>query len=190
METTSGSCSRDPKSRCCADSVSSQGPPFDGAVDVFLEQYLAAVVADRSDLVKASDQILSRERLALSRRIATLSKRVEMHREILEQLEVELAAKQRMLREIEELSDRRPQLRLERLDRQLRGRRIQEVAVQVLRQKVGRGEPVHYREWFGLVTAEGFEIAGRDPLNTFLASIGRADAVQRVGERSGLYALK
>jgi hypothetical protein len=46
---------------------------------------------------------------------------------------------------------------------------------------------VHYREWFALVQAEGFEVAGRDPVNTFLTNIARASAVEPVGSRSGLY---
>jgi RecB family endonuclease NucS len=108
---------------------------------------------------------------------------------MLEQLEVELSSKQRLLREIEELTDRRPQLRLERLDRQLKGRRLQEVAVEVLRQRAGVDAIIHYREWFGWLRAEGYEVSGRDPLNTFLTSVGRAHGVERVGQRTGLYRL-
>jgi hypothetical protein len=33
------------------------------------------------------------------------------------------------------------------------------------------------------------EVAGRNPLNTFLTGIGRTDAVEPVGQRSGLYRL-
>jgi hypothetical protein len=141
----------------------------------------------QSDLVKASDRILRSEHATLTARLGALERRLELHREIVHELEVEFAVLQRLLREIDELSDRRPQLRIERLDKQLKGRRIQEVAIELLRRQPG--EVVHYREWFGMLTAEGFEIAGRDPLNTFLTSVGRADGVVRVGRRSGLYRL-
>ena len=138
-----------------------------------------------SDLAAKSNAVLERERRRLIESVSDRERRVELHRRLLEQLELELASDERLLREIEELTDRRPQLRLERLDRQLRGRRLQEVAVEVLRRR--RDDAIHYREWFALVRAEGWEISGRDPLNTFLTEIGRADGVERVGSRSGLY---
>ena len=142
-------------------------------------------VPEVRDLISHSDELLERERAGLVEGILALSQRIELHRGVLEELELELATKQRLLREVDELTDRRPQLRLERLDRQLRGRRLQEVAVELLRRR--SQEVIHYREWFGLVRAEGWEIAGRNPLNTFLTGIGRADAVEAVGQRSGLY---
>lgn len=140
------------------------------------------------DLVACSDAVLERERRTLIDRLAQAERRVETHRAIVEQLEEQLATDQRLLREIEELTDRRPQMRLERLDRELRGRRLREVAVDVLRLR-GNGDAVHYREWFGLLRAEGWEIRGRDPLNTFLTELGRTDGVERVGQRTGLYRL-
>lgn len=133
--------------------------------------------------------MLDRERMGLLRSVQDLSRRAAIHREVLEHIEEQLAHEERLLREIEELSDRRPQLRLERLDRQLRGRRLQEVAVEILRRRVGADQTVHYREWFGLLRAEGYEVAGRDPLNSFLTGVGRADGVERVGSRTGLYRL-
>jgi hypothetical protein len=140
-----------------------------------------------SDLGRHSDQLLERERQSLLRRVHDLRQRAAMHREVLEHLEHQLAQEERVLREIEELSDRRPQLRLERLDRQLKGRRLQEVAVEVLRRRIGRDQTIHYREWFALLWAEGYEVSGRDPVNSFLTGIGRASGVERVGLRSGLY---
>ena len=143
----------------------------------------------QSDLVNVSDRILRSEHATLTARLRALGRRLELHRGIVHELEVELAVLQRLLREIDELSDRRPQLRIERLDKQLKGRRIQEVAIELLRRRIEPEEVVHYRDWFGMLTAEGFEIAGRDPLNTFLTSVGRADGVVRLGKRSGLYRL-
>jgi hypothetical protein len=142
-----------------------------------------------SDLVACSDSILDAERLALAERIEKLQGRVEMHRAVFERLAEELASEQHLLREIEELLDRRPQLRMERLDRELKGRRLQEMAVTVLRRRAGDDAVVHYREWFSMLQAEGFEVGGRNPLNTFLTNVNRSASVQRVGERSGLYRL-
>lgn len=138
------------------------------------------------DLVSYSDRLLERERRTLLHRVGDLTHRLALHREIVEQLESDLATEERLLREVEELTDRRPQLRLERLDRQLRGRRLQEVAVEILRRR-GEDDAIHYREWFTLVRAQGWEVVGRDPLNTFLTEVGRADGVERVGRRSGMY---
>lgn len=153
--------------------------------------YLSRVrssAAGADDLVACSDQVLERERRVLIERVEGLKQRVSTHRSVLEQLEVQLAVDERLLREIEELTDRRPQLRLERLDRELSGQRLREVAVEVLRRRRGR-DAVHYREWFSLVRAEGWEVRGRDPLNSFLTEVGRAGGVERVGRRTGMYRL-
>jgi hypothetical protein len=140
------------------------------------------------DLVACSDRVLECERRLLIGRVTQLGRRVEAHRALLEQLELQLAVDERLLREIEELTDRRPQLRLERLDRELSGQRLREVAVDVLRRR-RQGDAIHYREWFSLVRAEGWEIRGRDPVNSFLTEVGRAEGVERVGKRSGVYRL-
>jgi hypothetical protein len=140
-------------------------------------------------LAEASDRVLEKERRRLARSIEDLRGRTEIHREMLESMEEQLAREERLLREVEELSDRRPQLRLERLDRQLRGRRLQEVAVEVLRLERGTDEPIHYRQWFSLLRAHGFEIIGKDPLNSFLTAASRAEGVEPIGSRSGLYRL-
>ena len=141
------------------------------------------------ELAAASDRILEKERHRLGLSIADLRKRAEIHRQMLDNMEEQLAHEERLLREVEELSDQRPQMRIERLDRQLRGKRLQEVAVDILRREVGVDRAVHYREWFALLRAHGFEIRGKDPLNTFLTGVGRADGVERLGGRSGLYRL-
>jgi hypothetical protein len=138
------------------------------------------------DLVRYSDRLLERERRVLIERVGDLRRRLEIHRRIVEQLDADLATEERLLREVEELTDRRPQMRLERLDRQLRGRRLREVAVEILRRRQ-QADAIHYKDWFTLVRAEGWEITGRDPLNTFLTEVGRAEGVERVGGRSGLY---
>lgn len=158
---------------------------------VRLDPYFRSVPEHESnDLLRGSDRVLLAERAVLSERIHDLRSRVDVHREILELMEARLATEQRLLREIDELQDKSPQLRLERLDRQLRGRRLQEVAVEVLRRRQGEGAVIHYRDWFALIRAEGFEVAGKDPVNTFLTNLNRADPVEPVGDRSGLYRLE
>jgi hypothetical protein len=139
------------------------------------------------DLARYSDELLDRDRRRLIERVDVIGRRLAVHRSLVEHLELELAANERILREIEELTDRRPQLRLERLDRTLRGRRLREVAVEVLRRRRRTDDAIHYREWFSLVRADGWEVTGRDPLNSFLTEVGRAEGVEPVGHRSGLY---
>ena len=139
-------------------------------------------------LVSYSDEVLESERRALMERIAVLDRRVEAHRSVLQQLEAELASDQHLLREIEELTERRPQLRIERLDRELRGQRPREVAVEILRRR-GGDDAIHYREWFSLLRAEGWEIRSKNPVNSFLTEIGRTADVERVGHRTGMYRL-
>jgi hypothetical protein len=151
--------------------------------------YLWPVSESACELSDLSNELLHRERGVLLEGIADVTRRAALHRRLLEQLELELCAQTRLLSEIEELMDLRPQLRLERLDRQLRGRRLQEVAVEILRSRAADHRPVHYREWFAYLRAEGYEVAGRDPLATFLTQISRADGVERVGARRGLYRL-
>ena len=142
-----------------------------------------------SQLSDLSNELLHRERGGLLEGIDDLTRRAALHRLLLEQLELELAAQTRLLSEVEVLMHLRPPRRLERLDRQLRGRRLQEVAVEILRSRAADRRPVHYREWFAYLRAEGYEVAGRDPLATFLTQISRAEGVERVGVRRGLYRL-
>ena len=70
----------------------------------------------------------------------------------------------------------------------LRGARIRETAVRVLAASHQPEAPVHYRDWFELLTAQGFLPAGKDPLATFLTQVGRSPVVQR-STSSGIYVL-
>ena len=123
--------------------------------------------------------------------------RVEADREQLEQLRSivadvaeRLAHDERILEEIDSVLGRNPQLRLEEADLRLRGRRLEEVAVQILAADRGAGAEIHYREWYELLRSRGHLVAGKEPLNTFLAQINRSEAVERVGRRSGRYRLR
>lgn len=70
----------------------------------------------------------------------------------------------------------------------LRGARIREAAVRVLAANSQPDAPVHYRDWFELMTSQGFMPAGKDPLATFLTQIGRSPVVQRTTTQ-GMYVL-
>jgi hypothetical protein len=70
----------------------------------------------------------------------------------------------------------------------LRGARIRETAVRVLAAHSELGAPVHYRDWFNLLTAQGFLPTGKDPLATFLTQISRSPVVRR-STSAGMYVL-
>lgn len=70
----------------------------------------------------------------------------------------------------------------------LRGAHIRETAVRALAAKSEADAPVHYRDWFELLTAQGFMPAGKDPLATFLTQVSRSPVVQRT-TTSGMYVL-
>ena len=70
----------------------------------------------------------------------------------------------------------------------LRGARIRETAVRVLAANAQPDAPVHYRDWFELLSAQGFMPAGKDPLATFLTQVGRSPVVQR-STAAGMYVL-
>jgi hypothetical protein len=70
----------------------------------------------------------------------------------------------------------------------LRGARIRETAVRVLAANNLPEAPVHYRDWFELLTSQGFMPTGKDPLATFLTQVGRSPVVQRT-TTSGMYVL-
>ena len=65
------------------------------------------------------------------------------------------ARDEHLLEELAALLGRAAQLRLEDLDRRLRGQRLREVAMEILRREVGPGAPIHYKEWYGLIESEG-----------------------------------
>lgn len=122
--------------------------------------------------------------------------RIEQEREQLEQLQAivanvseRLAHDERMLGDIESALGTAPQLRLDAADIRLRGRRLEEVAIEVLTAERGADAEVHYREWFELLRANGHLVAGKEPLNTFLTQIRRSPGVESIGRRTGRYRL-
>lgn len=129
------------------------------------------------------------ERQGLVGRIEQKREQLEGMRRIVEELEQSLGQDEHVLREIDEVLGREPQLRLDDAHVRLRGRRLEEVALEVLAEERGPDAEVHYREWFELLRQKGFLVAGKEPVNTFLAQINRSGAVEKIGRRTGRYRL-
>ena len=140
-----------------------------------LSDHVQRAVAGERDVVAARLDALR----AQSARLHDLSEKVD----------AEVAETAALLRRMDEMLGTAPQLSLE-AQGELRGQRLQEIAVELLRQNRGAGVAVHYREWFDLLGAAGLHVAGKDPLATFLTQIARSPAVESVRPRSGLYRLR
>jgi len=111
-------------------------------------------------------------------------------RALADHAEAQAARDGRMLGELESALGIAAQLCLEDLDPRLRGQRLEEIAIDLLRAQLDFGRPIHYREWFALLRRAGHHVAGKDPLATFLAQLSRSTSVEPVGQRSGLYRLR
>jgi len=129
------------------------------------------------------------ERKALIARIEQEREQLVRLQAIVANVSERLGHDERMLDDIDTALGTAPQLRLDASDVRLRGRRFEEVAIEVLAAERGRETEVHYREWFELLRADGHLVAGKEPLNTFLAQINRSPAVESVGRRTGRYRL-
>ncbi len=116
--------------------------------------------------------------------------RAQRLRELAEQATDQVIADERLVRSLAEVLGVSSQATIHDLGGALRGQRLREVAVDVLKKHLQPGEEVHYREWFELLRGEDVVVAGRDPLATFLSQVSRSDAVEAVGGRSGRYRLR
>lgn len=136
------------------------------------------------------DDELEAQARQLAERLADTRQRLARARAFVVSLEAQEESEERLLEHVQSLVPSARQPSLDTLDERLRGARLREVAVEVLAARAAPGEPVYYRDWYTWVAENGFRIAGRDPLATFLAQITRAPRVARVGgARSGRYAL-
>ncbi len=132
---------------------------------------------------------VERERELVVERLEQLRDQAERLRAIVEQVGSDVEQTARMLRNMDQMLGLAPQLSIEYLDGEIRGQRLREIAVDVLRQNKEPGQEVHYRDWYELVVETGVRVAGKDPLATFLTQIARAPEVESVRPRSGLYQL-
>ena len=144
-------------------------------------------VAHLSDHVR---EAVEREREVVAQRLAGLRTQADRLHAVVADVDRDVGETARLLRQMDEMLGLAPQLSLEALHGELRGRRLREIAVDLLRQKRGMGAVVHYREWYELVLGAGLRVAGKDPLATFLTQIARAPGVESVRPRSGLYRLR
>jgi hypothetical protein len=149
------------------------------------------VAQDHPDMeVGAVPQALFDEYRALAERVREDRLRADRLRAIVAHVEAQVERDEVILAEFEAALGIADQLRVDDLDPRLRGQRLERIAVGLLRDQRNCGDAIHYREWFGLVRVAGYEVAGKDPLATFLTQMRRSQAVEPVGRRSGLYRLR
>jgi hypothetical protein len=130
------------------------------------------------------------EREQLASRLREAQERVEHFEALAGEARSDAESLTRMIRDLEEMLGISPQLAICEIDEALRGERLREVALAVLRDMAGDGAPIHYRDWFGALREAGFRVVGKDPLASFLTQISRIERVEKLGRRSGLYRLR
>jgi hypothetical protein len=143
--------------------------------------------------VALSDHVritVEKEREVVEARLAMLREQSKRLHDLSDAVDAEIADTGRLLRNIDEMLGLAPQLSLEALHGELRGRKLQEIAVELLRQKRDPGVEIHYTDWFALLAEAGLQVAGRDPLASFLTQVSKAADVESVRPRSGLYRLR
>ena len=143
-------------------------------------------VIDLSDHVRAA---VAGEREIVVERLTALRAQAERLHAVVAELDGAVEEQARLLRHMDEMLGLSPQLSLE-AHGELRGQRLREIAVDLLRQEKGIGTIVHYRDWYALLRDAGLRVAGKDPLATFLTQVARAPGVESVKPRSGLYRLR
>lgn len=142
-----------------------------------------------SHLSEHVQEAVAEERTVVAGRLEELREQSERLHDLVGRVDADVLETERMLRRMDEMLGIAPQLSLE-AQGELRGQKLQEIAVELLREKRGVGVEVHYRDWFALLLDAGLRVAGRDPLNTFLTQVARASQVESVRPRSGLYRLR
>jgi hypothetical protein len=129
------------------------------------------------------------ERIIVADRVAELREQARRLHDLAAAADDDLAASVRLLHQLDEVLGLAPQMSMTDVDDELRGQRLREVAIQVLKRRRGRKATVHYKEWYALLVEEGHRVAGKDPVATFLTQVSRSAEVEKVGRRSGMYRL-
>lgn len=132
---------------------------------------------------------VEQEREVVSARLEALRAQAARLHDLVEKVGSDVAETARLLQQMDEMLGIAPQLSLDSHG-ELRGQKLQEIAVELLRTKRGPGVAVHYREWFELLVNSGVRVAGKNPLGTFLTQVARAPQVESLRPRSGLYRLR
>jgi hypothetical protein len=151
--------------------------------------YLQSMVVATTSLSKQVRKMVERERDAVAARLDALREQSQRLHVLTEVIDHDVEETARLLRGIDEMLGTAPQLSLEALNGEVRGQKLRELAVEVLHQK-GRGASIHYRDWYDLVVGTGIKVGGKNPLAAFLTQVSRADGVESVRPRSGLYRLR
>lgn len=142
------------------------------------------------DRPETLDQALLGEAVALKRRIEAQVEQAERLRLLADRIDEQTQRDRALLQQLESALGRSIQLSIDDLDGRLRGQRLLDVAITLLEEQMGRGQEIHYRDWFQLLQSHGYRVGGKDPLGTFLAQINRAETVESVGKRTGRYRLR
>lgn len=132
----------------------------------------------------------SAEREILVAQLAAAQQRIEHFEALISEAREDADSVAQSIRDIEELLGISSQIAMCEISEALRGERLREVALEVLRDRAGNGEPIHYRAWFDALLSAGYRVTGKDPLATFLTQVSRIDRVEPMGRRSGLYRLR
>ncbi len=143
--------------------------------DPLSSDFVAAAVAERENLLA---------------RLTDIRERIEHFEALASEAREEAASLSSSIRAIEEMVGLSPQIAMCEISEELRGERLREVALDVLRGQSSPGESIHYRAWFDALVESGYRVSGRDPLATFLTQVSRIERVEKVGRRSGLYRLR
>src|SRR5690349_12056205 len=122
-------------------------------------------------------ETLAQERQRLIGRLEQESEQLETLRYVVDTLSGQIKRDQDLLLQIDSALGKAPQMELEHADLRLRGRALEKIAVELLRRERG-GDEVHYREWFELLRTEGHLVAGKNPVDNFLAQINRSEAIE------------
>jgi len=133
--------------------------------------------------------MVERERQTIAKRLEALRLQSDRLRAVMEAVDRDVEATARILRGIDEILGIAPQLSLDALSSEVRGQKLRELAIEILRKQKGRGVVIHYRDWYALVVQSGVRVGGKDPVAAFLTQVSRADGVESVRPRSGLYRL-
>lgn len=136
------------------------------------------------------NQVLLNEATVLARRIEAQTEQAERLRVFADRIDDQTARDRSLLAQLESALGRAVQLSIDDLDGRLRGQRLLDVAVTLLEEEIGRGIPIHYRDWFQILIDHGHKVGGKDPVATFLAQLNRSQVVESLGGRSGRYQLK
>jgi hypothetical protein len=147
---------------------------------------VAAREALSADFVAAA----AAERDALAARLLGVQARIEELESYVAEAREQAESLQASIQAVEEVAGLAPQMAFCEISEELRGERLREVALEVLRRLTASGDPVHYRIWFDALLASGYRVVGRDPLATFLTQVTRMERVEKMGRRSGLYRLR